>query len=146
MKPFQLAAVLQQRQLQKDEAQRRLSEAEMQRDRVAAICKTKEQQLKAVNNDLQRVQKEGVVIHKLIALEEHSLFVKEEILKIQKNLNTKETIVEEQRKHLIFCAQQYKIMDELKKKQNAAYKLFLDKKESAMLDEIAVVRHGKEKF
>lgn len=146
MKPFRLAAVLQQRQIQKDEAQKRLSDAQKQRDRVAAICKSKMQQLENLNNDLQKYQKEGIVIHKLIALEEHTLYIKEEITKIQTNLKTKEKIVKDQRAHLIACAQQYKIMDELKKKQNTAYKLFLDKKESAMLDEIAVVRHGKEKF
>lgn len=146
MKPFRLGAVLQQRQLQKDEAQKRLTEAEAQRDQVAEIYNNKKKQLTDLNIQIDRVQKEGIVIHKLIALEEHSLYLNQEVMKIQANLNAKQKVVEDLRAHLITCAQQYKIMDELKKKQNAAYRAFLDKKEAAMLDEIAVVRHGKEKF
>ena len=146
MKPFKLNVVLQQRQIKKDEAQKRLADAQTQKDTVQNIYTTKQRDLTTLNQDIRRLQDEGIVVHELISFEQRTNYLQEELIKIRKNLKTKEKIVADQRQHLIECARQHKIMEELRDKQNRAYRQFLDKKEAAMLDEIAVVRHGKEQF
>ena len=146
MKPFKLNAVLQQRQIRKDEAQKRLADAQTQKDLVESIHKTKQRELTELHQDIIRLQDEGIVVHELISFEQRTSYLSEELVKISNNLKIKKKIVEDQREHLIGCARQHKIMEELRDKQNRAYRQYLDKKEAAMLDEIAVVRHGKEQL
>lgn len=143
MKPFQLEAVLKQRKLQVDLAQKRLSQAQDQFVRVTSIYNSKRESYKKLSAEIVSMQSKGVLIHELLLHEEHSVFLKDEIVKINENLQTKKKIAEEAREHLISSVKSHKILAELKERQNAAYQQYLDKKENDMLDEIAVVRHGK---
>ena len=47
------------------------------------------------------------------------------------------------KQHLVKTSKDRKIMEKLREQQNAAHAKYLEKKESGMLDEIAVLAHAR---
>ena len=141
MKPFSLETVLKFRKKRMDEAAKRLSKAEQTREQVALKLREKQTEYALVVQDIETKQQEGITIELLIMYEEQALFLKNEIESISKNLEEKERIVINEKKNLLFCAKEHKIMSQLKDKQNSAWRQFLNKEETKRLDEIAVMRH-----
>lgn len=141
MKPFSLETVLKFRKRRRDEVTQRLIRAEQTRDIVADRLREKQQEYKNLLIDLEVKQKKGVTIELLIMYEEQILYFKHEILSIKRNLEDKERIVENEKKHLMQTAKEYEVMIQLKDRQNSAWKNYLNKEEMKQLDEVAVMRH-----
>ena len=92
------------------------------------------------------LQAKGVEITELIRHEERITAQKHNIQAIKKNLTEKSALVHKEQQHLVHCCKERQIMERLKETQNIAWKGYLNKKEAAMLDEIATTRHGSDTF
>ena len=143
MKPFSLETVLKYRKRLEDIAKNRLHEAQTAMQRVRERLETEEQLYAELMATVDRRQFEGIDILDLIRYEEQIQFSKNRITAIRKTLEEKTARFVEERDNLIKRSKERKVMDKLKTKQNQAWREHLDKKEAAMLDEIAVIFHER---
>jgi len=145
MKPFTLENVLSYRKRLEDIAQYRFSEAQKVQQQVEQILADENKILAELSRRSEHLQVEGVNITELIRYEERILQVKANVKAIAKTLAEKAEIVLRERQNLINRAKERQIMERLKERQNKAWAAFLNKKETAMLDEIAILHHDFEK-
>jgi len=143
MKPFSLDTVLNYRKRLEDIAKNRLFEAQSEQHAVQEKLTQEETSYTDLLNTLERLQAEGIEILELIRYEDQILFTKNRIVAIKKTLAEKISRVVAERDHLIQRSKERKIMEKLKEKQNASWREHLDKKEAALLDEIAIIFHEK---
>ncbi len=144
MKPFTLENVLSYRKRLEDIAQYRFSEAQKVQQQVEQILADENKILAELSRRSEHLQVEGVNITELIRYEERILQVKANVKAIVKTLAEKTEIVLRERQNLINRAKERQIMERLKERQNKAWTAFLNKKETAMLDEIAILHHDSE--
>lgn len=144
MKPFRLDAVLSFRKRLKDIAQQRFVEAKKIRDTILLKLKSEEEGFARLCDESERLQAEGITIAELIRYEERILFMQNSINAIRKTLAEKEEIVVTEQKNLARRSKELQVMERLKEQQNSDWADYLSKKEAAMLDEIAVIRHNAE--
>jgi flagellar FliJ protein len=145
MKPFSLENVLAYRKRLEDIAQHRFFEARKVQQQVEQKLAEEKKILHELSQRSERLQSEGVIITELIRYEERILQVKANVKAISKTLAEKAEIALREHQNLINRAKERQIMERLKERQNKAWATFLDKKETAILDEIAILRHDSEK-
>ena len=142
-KPFTLDSVLNYRKRLEDIAKNRFYEAK----KIHAIIQEKliseKNTLTTVILECEELQINGVEITKLILFEEKISTAQKNIHAIEKNLLEKEKIVDQEKANLLMRSREYQVMERLKIEQNDSWHKYLDKKEAAMLDEVAIMRHGK---
>lgn len=146
MKPFTLQTVLDYRKRLEDIAQNRLIEAKQVQETIKKKLDDEASALTQFINESESLQAKGIGITELIRYEERITAQKLNIQAIKKNLSEKSELVRKEQQHLIYCSKERQIMERLKETQNIAWKGYLDKKEAAMLDEIATSRHGSDTF
>ncbi len=144
MKPFSLENVLTYRKRLEDIAQYRFFEAKKVHQQVERKLAEENSILSELSRRSERLQFEGVNITELIRYEERILQVKTNVKAIAKTLAEKAEIVSREHQNLINRANERQIMERLKERQNKAWAAFLNKKETIMLDEIAILRHDSE--
>jgi flagellar FliJ protein len=144
MKPFTLQNVLAYRRRLEDIAQNRLFEAKKIQQQVEKRFAEENDILSELTHCSENLQSQGIAITELIRYEERILQVKANVRAIAKTLAEKTEIVVQEHNNLISRAKDRQIMERLKEQQNRAWKTFLDKKETAMLDEIAILHHDSE--
>ena len=145
-KPFTLDTVLKYRKRLEDLAKNRLFEAKNIHSIIKDKLQSEKKALTALIEETENLQLEGVEIRKLILFEEKITVLQKNLIAIEKNLQEKAKIVEQEQKNLLKRSRERQIMDRFKIEQNASWQRYLDKKEAAMLDEIAIIRHGKDPF
>lgn len=142
-KPFTLDIVLNYRKRLEDVAKNRFFEAK----KIHAIIQEKliceKNNLTTVILECEELQVNGVEITKLILFEEKISVARRNILAIEKNVHEKLKLVDQEKTNLLQRSREYQVMERLKVEQNTSWRQYLDKKEAAMLDEVAVMRHGK---
>lgn len=143
MKPFSLHTVLSYRKRLEDIAKNRLFEAQTEKQKVQDKLTEEENGYAHLLVTLERLQTEGIDILDLIRYEDQILFTKNRIISIKKTLSEKIARVANEREHLIQRSKERKIMEKLKEKQNQSWQEYLNKKEAALLDEIAIIFHDK---
>ncbi len=144
MKPFSLENVLTYRKRLEDIAQYRFVEAKKIHQQVQQKLSEENNILAELSRRSEHLQFAGVDITELIRYEERILQVKENIKAITKTLTEKAEIVSREHQNLINRANERQIMERLKERQNKAWTTFLNKKETIMLDEIAILRHDSD--
>lgn len=92
---------------------------------------------------LEKKQLQGILAVELGRFEESISYSRGEIKSLQQLLLEKKEICENKRTHLIKKSRDYKVLQELKERQNSAWKKYIDKKEANMLDEIAILHHER---
>ena len=145
MKPFRLDSILDYRKRLEDIAQNRLSEAKRQQELVQKKLTSETQQLSILINKTEELQSKPISILDLINYENRITYSKNNIEAIRKKLSEKNEILDRERLHLLEKSRDRKILEKLKTQQNASWKQYLDKKEMAMLDEIAIVKHKSDR-
>ena len=141
MKPFQLEAVLKYRKRLKDIAQNKFEEAKKQHSTTKEkLTITRNESLHLIEK-LTSIQKRGVSIEEHILFERRIEYLDTRIKVLEKELFKKQEIVVRERTFLLQKSKEQRVMEKLKEKQNIEWQHFLDKKEAAMLDEIAVLHH-----
>jgi flagellar FliJ protein len=144
MKPFTLDNVLAYRKRLEDLAQHRFHEAQKVHRQVQDKLAEENALLNKLAEKSERLQTEGIDITELIRYEERILQVKDNIRAIAKTLEEKADRVAREHQNLINRAKEKQIMEHLKERQDKAWMAYLNKKETAMLDEIAILRHDTE--
>jgi flagellar protein FliJ len=143
MKPFSLDTVLKYRiQLEKI-AMNRLYAAEKKRAEALLQLQQKETACKSLINDLATFQSQGMNVVEMIRYEERIDVEKNELDILKITLAEKKEKVLRERENTIKRSTDRKVMEKLKEKQNAAWQHYLNKKEAALLDEIAVIFHER---
>lgn len=145
MKPFTLENVLAYRKRLEDIAQNRFFEAQKVHQQVEQKLVEERDVLAELSRRSEHLQAEGVGITELIRYEERILQVQANVKAIAKTLAEKAEIVFRERQNLINRAKERQIMERLKEQQNKAWAAYLEKKETIMLDEIAILRHDSAK-
>lgn len=146
MKPFSLQTVLDYRKRLEEIAQNRLIEAKKIHEVIRQKLTDETDALTVFIDESARLQMEGIGITELIRHEERITAQKMNIKAIRKNLAEKHQLIQNEQQNLIHRSKERQIMEQLKETQNKAWQGFLDKKEAAMLDEIATTRHDSDTF
>lgn len=146
MKPFSLQTVLDYRKRLEDIGQHRLVEAKNIEEIIRKKLHDEVNALALFIRESDALQAKGIEITELIRYEERITAQKHNIQAIKKNLTEKSALVQKEQQHLVHCSKERQIMERLKETQNIAWKGYLNKKEAAMLDEIATTRHGSDTF
>ncbi|WP_136807893.1 flagellar export protein FliJ [Desulfosediminicola flagellatus] len=143
MQPFKLDTVLDFRQRLEDIAKNTLAEARQMERAVQVQLDNQQASYATLLTTIDRVQAEGVDINELIRLEEHLVFIKNRITELKTQLAKRKQQVTVCQNELLKKSRERQVMKKLKEKQNTAWKQYLNKKEAAMLDEIAIIYHNK---
>ena len=146
MKPFSLQTVLDYRKRLEDIAQHRFIEAKKIQETIQNKLNEEVQSLALFVDEIEKLQAEGIGITELMRFEERITARKSNIQAIKKNLTEKSALVKKEQHNLIERSKERQILDQLKDTQNRAWKAYLNKKEAAMLDEIATTRHEPDSF
>ncbi|OEU46235.1 MAG: flagellar export protein FliJ [Desulfobulbaceae bacterium S3730MH12] len=141
MKPFNLDTVLDYRKRLEDIAIHRLAEAKRQEKIIQQKLDEDRRNLAALIKEIEQLQNETISILDLINFENRILFLKKNIHSVKTKLHEKSENRNKMQENLIEKSKNRQIMASLKDQQNRAWKKYLDKKEVAMLDEIATIRH-----
>ena len=143
MKPFSLGAVLKYRQQLEDGARQQLYEAMEAAARLQEQLFQTENELAELYASQQQDREAGTTADRLILFEHRIGLVKGHLTQQQSALDKQQHQVEKKRQHLVKTSKDRKIMEKLREQQNAAYKKYLEKKETGLLDEIAVLSHDR---
>ena len=145
-KPFTLDTVLNYRKRLEDVAKNRFFEAKKVYEIIQEKLISEKSNLTTVIFECEELQANGVEITKLILFEEKISTSQKNIQAIKKNIQEKLNLVDQEKTNLLQRSREYQVMERLKVEQNASWRQYLDKKEAAMLDEVAVMRQWKKPF
>lgn len=143
MKPFALDTVLSYRQRLEDIAKNNLAQARLAEHEAQTQLADQQERYRSLVATIEQVQRQGVNILELITHEEHLDFIKRSITELEKDLKKKREHVVRVRNDLMKKARDRQVMEKLKERQNADWQQYLNKKEAAMLDEIAIIHHNR---
>lgn len=142
-KPFSLEIVLKVRKRKEDLAQQKLIQALSVQKEVENKLSTARINQKKIIGILEKKQLEGILAVELGIFEERITYAHGEIKSLLQELREKKEICENKRNRLIEKSRDYKVLQELKDRQNRAWKQYIDKREANMLDEIAILHHER---
>ncbi|THB72576.1 MAG: flagellar export protein FliJ [Desulfobulbaceae bacterium] len=143
MKPFSLHAVLRYRERLRDIARTKFQDAQNEHARVLKNRSVKQQEQTILIETLEFKQAEGIEIKDHILFENRIALLQEEIIQLDRELKRKQEVLVRERNYLLEKSKEKRAMERLKEKQDDAWNKHLDKKESAMLDEIAVLYRNR---
>ena len=145
MKPFNLETVLKYRLRLKDIAINSFQRAQYKRKEAYDAMIEKQNEYRNLLEAIETLETSGVTVEEHILYRNRSDGVEVELRKRQDILKKQNEKVVLERKQLIKRSKEAQVLEKLKEKQNLEYQSFINKKESAMLDEIAVLyRHQQE--
>lgn len=144
MKPFSLVTVLKHRKSLEDQAIYRLAKAREEENRAQQQLADEEKILAALIDTLTHEQAVGIEVVKLARYEQRIILLEKQIVTLRAILHQKKEEVSRAQSHLISRSKDRKIMETLQQRQDEAWQLFLKQKETATLDEIAVIFHNRE--
>lgn len=143
MKPFSMHAVLGYRRRTEDTARQQLYQALEVEARLQEALLHTEAEMAELIEGLRRDREQGTTVDRLLLYEYRLDLVKQQIAARRTDLEKHQAQVAMKRQQLIKASKDRKIMEKLQEQQNAAHKNFLEKREMAQLDEIAVLSHGR---
>jgi flagellar FliJ protein len=144
MKPFTLDAVLQHRKSLEDQAAYQLVKAREEERDAQRQLNDEEGNLKTLIETMASEQTLGIEVVKLAQFEQRIILIGKQVQALQVLLQKKQEAVNRAQKYLIAKSKDRKIMETLQQKQDEAWQQYLNKKETATLDEIAVIFHNRE--
>ena len=142
-KPFSLDSILQFRKRQEDLAQEQFISKRLATDKAAANLEKAKSVLESLINSLEEKQIHGIGIDELARYERRIQFEQAQIKELRKLLLRKQKAAQQKRLKLLEKMKEHKTLTTLKEKQNKTWKEHVDKKEAAMLDEIAILQHDR---
>jgi flagellar FliJ protein len=144
MKPFSLVTVLKHRKSLEDQAIYRLAKAREEENRALQQLADEEQILAVLIDTLTQEQSMGIEVVKLARYEQRIILLEKQIVTLRAILHKKKEELSRAQNHLLSRSKDRKIMETLQQKQDEAWQLFLKQKETATMDEIAVIFHNRE--
>lgn len=143
MKPFSMDAVLKYRQQLEDIARQRLYQALEEEARMQTALLQIKEELSELYTSLQKDKEQGTTVDRLILFDHRIEVVQELVARRQSKLEKQQVQVVKNRQQLVKASKDRKIMEKIREQQNAAYAQYLEKKETIMLDEIAVLSYAR---
>lgn len=143
MKPFSLNVVLEYRKRLEDQAMNKLFEARKQQEEIEKNISTKNQTYQNILHNREEMQEKGCAILDLITIEAKIDFTIKQIQQLKTVLTKKKAYVQRAHKNLLKRSKEKQVLEKLRDKQNIEWRKYLNKKEAAMLDEIAILRHNR---
>lgn len=143
MKPFSLDVVLDYRKRLEDQAMNKLFEARKEKETIEEKITLKELMYQGFLNNRDDIQQDGCPILDLITVEAKIDFTDKQLQELKTLLSQKEASVQRAHQNLLTRSKEKQVLEKLKDKQNREWQKYLNKKEAAMLDEIAILRHNK---
>lgn len=140
---FKLQSVLNYRQSLEGQAQQVLAVSLQQQSDLEGQLQQQRSHLQQYDGELKKRQVEGLTVAEMDLYEsqiQHCRYLIEDILL---RLQRLERQILSEREELLHAARERQIMEKLKDKQEAEYRLELSRKERAMLDEISLRSKGK---
>jgi len=142
-KPFSLDSVLRFRKRQEDLAQEQFIRKRIAADRAAENLLIAKVTLRTLIDTLEEKQIHGISIDELSRYNERIQFEQAQIKELQNILKQKQKAAQKKRLKLLEKIKEHKTLTTLKAQQNKSWKEYVDKKEAAMLDEIAILHHDR---
>ena len=124
-------------------AQEKFVQAKIAAEMASQALDATRQDLEHLIRTLEEKQKKGILALELSRFEERIQYGRTHVQLLKNTLEEKQIIVRRRRKTLLEKAKDHKVLNTLKEQQNKAWKNYLDKKEAAMLDEIAILHHDR---
>ncbi len=143
IKQFSLGTILKFRKQQEDLARQKFVVAQLEEKKVQQTLHTLQQELNALIQSLEIKQERGIVAVELARYEERITYLRQQIILTNRELDSKKKMVQQEKSFLLKKSKEHKVLEKLKENQNMAWKNYQNKKEAAMLDEIAVLRHER---
>jgi flagellar FliJ protein len=143
MKPFSMQPVLRYRKQLEDEARQAFFASQEKERELADRVLRLQDNLNRLRMELGQLQKQGTTVDVLLLYENRIALEQEMLQGLREDLDRQHEQVKRRRKRLLHTRQEKKALEQLKKKQDLAYKQYRDRQEAAMLDEIAVLRHNR---
>ena len=143
MKPFNLETVLKYRQRLKDQAQSRFQSAQRKLAEARESLAEKQGEYQHLLNTFKKLETDGIAVDDHIRYQNRLEFVSAELEECEKEVQKKREVVILERKQLLHTSQDERVLGKLKEKQNLEYRRYVNRKETAILDEIAVL-HKKQ--
>lgn len=142
MKPFNLETVLKHRKRTKELAMNRFHQAQNRLNAVKKELEEKRLEYQCLTQRMSTLESQGISVEVHIRYQHRVEFITETIIGLEKKLKKHNEIVIREQKHLLKKSKEQKVMQKLKEKQNAEYQSFINKKESAILDEMAILHRN----
>ncbi len=143
MKPFALDTVLKFRQQLENQAKNELFASRQQRESVEMLLNTAKIEYKNLLLEFEVLKNEEIAIEALIQMDSRISFAKKHLIDLEKLLAEKRVVEQKAHTLLVRRTKEKKVLEKLKQTQNAQWQHYLNKKEAAMLDEIAILRHNR---
>lgn len=143
-KAFSLDSILKYRKREKDLALEKVVRAQLAVKLAIKTLDTAQNDLQTLIVELESKQFKGISIEDLSRYEERIQYQRGEILTLKKNHESKQKILQQKQLKLLEKAKDHKTLTALKEQQNRTWKEYINKKEAAMLDEIAILHHDRE--
>lgn len=145
MKPFQFQSVLNYRRRIEERARKNLSQVLKEEDALLKRQKQAAEELNTLYKNQSTRQAEGVTIDHFIQTDARKAVIRDQLSACERELALVREKVQRRRNGLLKAGQDKRALEKLKEKQNLAYRQYLEKKEAVMLDEIAILFHGRER-
>lgn len=143
MKPFALDTVLKFREQLENQAKNNLFAARRQRESVEMLLNTSRDEYKHLLVECEELKQHEIAIEDLIQMETRLSFSQKHIVDLEKLLAEKQAAEQKAHNLLVLRAKEKRVLEKLKQTQNAQWQRYISKKEAAMLDEIAILRHNR---
>lgn len=146
MKPFALDTVLRYRQQLEDSAVTKLIEAQKAMELKKANLHQADIEYQDTLRNYGKLQRLGIGIDDLLRYETRLEWLQRKKKKLSDELHSAQLKVERRRQIVVAKSRDKKVLDQLKEKQNTAWKKYQDKKETAQLDEMAILGHERKQL
>ncbi|MBU1138006.1 MAG: flagellar export protein FliJ [Proteobacteria bacterium] len=143
IKQFSLGSILQFRKQQEDLARQKFVLAQIEEKKVEESLHVLQQELSSLIQTLEKKQETGILTFELARYEERINYLRQQISLTKRELEEKKKVVQHKKIMLLKKSKEHKILEKLKENQNIAWQEYQNKKEAAMLDEIAVLHHER---
>lgn len=144
MKPFSLNTVLNHRKNLENQAIHQLAKAQEEESSVRQQLLKEENSLSNLIAAMANEQAQGIEVVKLSQFEQRIILIENQVQDLRSLLQKKKEKVNQAHGHMVARSKERKIMETLQQKQNEAWQQYLMQKETATLDEIAVIFHNRE--
>lgn len=142
-KPFRLDSILMYRKRLENLAQEQYIQAQAAAEKASQSLDRARRELVGLIHSLEERQRAGIMAQDLGRFEARIAYDRRQVQLLENILSERQETSQRRRAQLLEKARDYQVLNTLKEKQNLAWKTYLDKKESAMLDEIAILRHDR---
>ncbi len=146
MKPFSLGTVLKYRKRLEDEAAGIYTRSRLELQQAIATFNRAVDIREQLILKLEEKQRLGIDASELARFDTHLSYQKSKIDKLEDTVKKKRKISKTNQEILLNKTKERKILETLKENQNEAWKHHINKKETAMLDEIAVIFHDRKTY